>query len=132
MLTRVPSPLPRETERVAEATIGCAIEVHRRLGPGFREGLYQDAMAIELEEAGLHMEREVPVQIAYRNRTLRTFRIDLLVERRVVLELKAVERLERIHQAQTLSYLRATGHRLGLLVNFNTEVLRSGLKRIVL
>ena len=66
MLTRVRSRLPPDIERAAEATIGCAIEVHRRLGPGFREALYQDAMAIELEEAGLTMEREVPVNISYR------------------------------------------------------------------
>ena len=132
MLTRVRSRLPPDIERAAEATIGCAIEVHRRLGPGFREALYQDAMVIELEEAGLIMDREVPVNISYRGRPIRTFRIDLLVEHLVVVELKSVERLERIHQAQLLSYLRASRHRLGLLINFNTELLRSGLKRIVL
>jgi GxxExxY protein len=106
--------------------------VHRRLGPGFKEGLYQDAMAIELEEAGLAAEREVPITIRYRERPLRTFRMDMVIERLVILELKSVERLERIHQAQSLSYLRATEYRLALLINFNTEVLRAGLKRIVM
>jgi GxxExxY protein len=124
--------LPAETERVAEAAIGCALEVHRRLGPGFKEGLYQDAMAIELEEAGLAAEREVPINIRYRERPLRTFRMDMVIEHLVILELKSVERLERIHQAQTLSYLRATDYRLAILINFDTEALRSGLKRIVL
>ena len=132
MLTKATSRLTAETERIAEATIGCAIEVHRRLGPGFMEGLYQDAMAIELDECRLSAEREVPISIRYRERPLRTFRMDMVVEGVVVLELKSVERLERIHHAQALSYLRATEYRLALLINFNTEVLRAGLKRIVL
>jgi GxxExxY protein len=121
-----------EVERITRGTIGCAIEVHRRLGPGFREGVYQDALAIELDEHGLCAVREVPITIQYRERALRTFRMDLVVEGCVVVELKTVERLERLHQAQMLSYLGVTGLRLGLLINFNTEVLRTGLKRIVL
>jgi GxxExxY protein len=132
MLSRVKTRLPTEVERVAEATIGCAIEVHRRLGPGFREGVYQDAMAIELEERGLIAHREVAVNIRYRERPLRTFRLDLVVADLVIVELKAVEKLDRIHHAQVLSYLRATDFRLGLLINFNTELLRAGLKRVVL
>ena len=75
-MTRATSKLPAETERFAEASIGCAIEVHRRLGPGFGEALYQDAMAIELEEVGLSAEREVAVTVMYRERPLRTFRLD--------------------------------------------------------
>lgn len=132
MLSRVTSRLPAEVERVAELTIGCAIEVHRRLGPGFREGVYQDALAIELEENELTADREFAATIRYRDRPLRTFRIDLVVHNLVIVELKSVEKLEQIHQAQVLSYLRATEFRLGLLINFNTEVLRAGLKRIVL
>jgi GxxExxY protein len=132
MLTRAHSRLPEDVERIAQATIGCGIEVHRRLGPGFLEGVYHDAMAIELDLAGLAGRREVPVTLFYRDRPLREHRVDLIVEERIILELKAVERLERIHQAQVISYLRATGLRIGLLMNFNTEQLKSGLRRVVL
>jgi GxxExxY protein len=132
MLTRVHSLLPERVERTVETAIGCAIEVHRRLGPGFLEGVYHDAMAIELEVSGLLARREVPVVLSYRDRPLREHRLDLVVEDCVILELKAVERLERIHRAQVISYLRASGLRVGLLINFNTEQLKSGLRRIVL
>jgi GxxExxY protein len=132
MLTRATSRLPEGTERVAQTTIGCAIEVHRRLGPGFLEGIYQDAMIIELEAAGLTTRREVPLALEYRGKPLRQHRIDLIVEGCVIVELKAVERLERIHQAQLISYLRASGLHLGLLMNFNVEHLRSALRRVVL
>lgn len=132
MLSRTSSRLPESIERVAEAAIGCAIEVHKRLGPGFLEIVYHDAMAIELEVAGLVARREVPVMLSYRGRPLRQHRLDLVVSDTVILELKAVERLERIHQAQLLSYLKASGLRLGLLMNFNTEQLKSALRRVVL
>jgi len=132
MLSRTKTDLPVETERVAGAIIGCAIEVHRRLGPGFLEGIYQDAMVIELEAAGLGVRREVPIALEYRGHPLRRHRIDLIVEHRVIVELKAVECLDRIHQAQLISYLRASRLRLGLLMNFNTEQLKSSLRRVVL
>lgn len=132
MLRRVHSPLPERTERIAELTIGCAIEVHRRLGPGLLEGIYQDAMVIELQTASLSVRREVPISLTYRGQPLRPHRLDLVVEECLVLELKAVQRLDRIHQAQLLSYLRATGIRLGLLMNFNGEDLKAGLRRVIL
>jgi len=132
MLTRARSQMPEATERTVETVIGCAIEVHRRLGPGFLEGVYQDAMIIELDVAGLLARREVPVMLSYRGRPLREHRVDLIVEECVILELKAVDRLDRIHQAQLISYLRATGLRIGLLMNFNTEQLKSALRRVVL
>jgi GxxExxY protein len=131
MLSRVKSDLPSETEQAAEATIACAIEVHRQLGPGFLEGIYQDALAIELAVAGLGVQREVPIALEYRGRPLRQHRIDLIVEERVIIELKSVEHLERIHHAQLISYLRASKLRLGLLMNFNVAVLKAGLRRIV-
>lgn len=132
MLTRARSQMPEATERTVETVIGCAIEVHRRLGPGFLEGVYQDAMIIELDVAGLLARREVPVMLSYRGRPLREHRVDLIVEECVILELKAVDLLDRIHQAQLISYLRATGLRIGLLMNFNTEQLKSALRRVVL
>jgi GxxExxY protein len=96
------------------------------------EGIYQDALVIELEAAGLGVRREVPIVLEYRGHSLRQHRIDLIVEHRVIVELKAVERLDRIHQAQLISYLRAIRLRLGLLMNFNTEQLRWALRRVVL
>jgi GxxExxY protein len=131
MLSRVNTELPADTERAAERIIGCAIEVHRQLGPGFLEGIYQDALSIELESAGLRFQREVPIILQYRNRPLRSHRLDLVVENQIIVELKAVEHLDRIHRAQIISYLRASGLRLGLLMNFNVEVLKSALKRVV-
>jgi GxxExxY protein len=132
MLSRVKSAWPPDTEQAAERTIGCAIEVHRQLGPGFLEGIYQDALVIELETTGLSVQREVPIVLQYRGRPLRPHRIDVIVNGRILVELKSVERLERIHHAQVISYLRATNLRLGLLMNFNVEVLRAGLRRVVL
>jgi GxxExxY protein len=131
MLSRVTSDLPFETEQAAERVIGCAIEVHRQLGPGFLEGIYQDALSIELETAGLKFKREVPIILQYRNRPLRPHRLDLVIEGRIIVELKAVEHLDRIHHAQLMSYLRASNIRLGLLFNFNVEILKSAIRRVV-
>jgi GxxExxY protein len=132
MLSRVASDLPAETEQAAEKIIGCAIEVHRQLGPGFLEGIYHDALSIELEIAGLQFQREVPIILKYRNRPLRPHRLDLVVEGRVIVELKAVEHVDRIHRAQLMSYLRASGIRLGLLMNFNVEILKSSIRRVIM
>lgn len=132
MLTHKDSPLSEATEAIVSRCIGCAIEVHRRLGPGYSEGIYQDALGIELELNDLHVATEVPVTVIYRDRPLRTHRLDMVVEGEVVLELKAVERLERIHEAQLISYLHSSGLRVGLLFNFNVEYLRQGgIKRRV-
>jgi GxxExxY protein len=132
MLSRVSSDLPAETERAAERIIGCAVEVHRQLGPGFLEGIYQDALSIELETAGLRYQREVPIILKYRGRPLRPHRLDLIVEDRIIVELKAVEHVDRIHRAQLMSYLRASGIRLGRLMNFNVEILKSSIRRVVM
>ena len=120
MLSRVNSDLSPETEQSLRP-LGCAIEVPRRLGPGFLEGIYQDALVIELETAGITRQREVPIVFEYRGRPLRQHRIDLIVGKQVVVELKGVERLERIHQAQLTSYLRAIRIGLGLLMNFMSK-----------
>jgi GxxExxY protein len=132
MLVRVKSALPAETDRLLGKIIGCGINIHRVLGPGFVEGIYDDAMVIELELAGLQFQSQVPVTVTYRGRPLRQQRIDLIVEHTVIVELKAVERLDRVHHAQLMSYLKATGIKVGLLMNFNASYLKAGLKRIVL
>ena len=128
---RLPSPLTPEAERVMSAVIGCAIEVHRALGPGFLESIYQEAMHVELAATGLSYDSQRPVRVKYRDVEIRGQRVDLIVEKLVVVELKSVVRLDEIHRAQLISYLRTTGLRGGLLINFRVPVLRSGLKRVV-
>ena len=132
MLNRARTALDPETEDVISRVIGCALHVHRALGPGYLEAVYHDAMAIELEVANLSFEREVFTPIRYRGRVIRGHKLDLVVAMRVVVELKAVERLEPIHTSQVVAYLRASRLRAGLLMNFNTPVLKSSLRRIVL
>jgi GxxExxY protein len=129
---RVPSPLSSDAERVMHETIGCAIAVHRALGPGFLESIYRTAMCIELDARHLAFERERPVRVSYRSVEIPGQRIDLIVEGLIVVELKAVAQLAGVHRAQLISYLRTTGLRGGLLVNFGAHVMKDGLKRVVL
>lgn len=121
-----------EVEAVVTRTIGCALRVHQALGPGFTEGLYHDAMEIDLTLEGLQCEREFRVHPQYRGRALREQRLDLVVERAVVVELKAVEKLTLVHQAQLISYLKAGHFKVGLLMNVHSEYLKSTLRRFVL
>ena len=132
MLIRVTPVLSPEREAIVTRTIGCAIRVHQALVPGFHEAIYQDAMGVELEWEGLPYEREFRVAMFYRERPLRTQRLDLVVDGLVVVELKAVEHLERVHQTQLLSYMKAAKLPVGLLMNFHAEFLKSQLRRFVL
>jgi GxxExxY protein len=112
--------------------IGAAIEVHRHLGPGLLESAYQACFCRELGLRNIDFEKEVPLPLTYKGLALDCFyRIDVLVGGLVIVELKSVEKLEPIHEAQLLSYLRISGHWLGLLINFNVEVLKNGIKRLV-
>jgi len=111
--------------------IGAAIEVHRHLGPGFLEATYHSAMCIELEERGMSFKSERRIDVTYKGRKIAGQKLDLVVESCVVVEVKAVSQLEEIHGAQLVSYLKATGMRAGLLMNFNKPVLKAGLRRIV-
>jgi GxxExxY protein len=129
---RLPSPLTPEAERVMAETIGCAIRVHRELGPGLLGSIYRSAMQIESASAGLSHQTERPVTITDHGVELQGQRVDLIVENPVVVELKGVARLNDVHRAQVLSYLRATGLRGGLLINFHVPGLRAGLERFVL
>ncbi len=108
------------------------MEVHRTLGPGFLESVYQRALEIELLERQIPFEREKAIQLTYKNRPVGDARLDFLVADLVVVELKSVEALHPIHHAQVLNYLRATNLELGLLINFNEVLLKDGFKRIVL
>ncbi len=112
-------------------TIGAAIEVHRRLGPGFSEAIYERAMLIELAHIGLPARSQVPVPVLYRDQPISDGVIDLLIDGQLVVELKAVAALGELHRAQLLSYLKACELQLGLLINFNVPVLTAGLRRVV-
>ena len=119
-------------DRLARTVIGAAIEVHRHLGPGYLESLYEEALSIELGLRHIPFERQKPVAVNYKGHEIGEGRVDLLVGNELLVELKAVEALAPIHKAQVISYLKATGCHLGLLVNFNVPVLKSGIQRVVL
>lgn len=122
----------RELNKVTEKILGAAIAVHRELGPGLLESAYEACLAYELVERGLHVEKQKALPLTYRGINLDCgYRIDLLVENAVIVELKAVERLEAIHEAQLLSYLKLSQCPIGLLLNFNVIELRQGIRRLV-
>lgn len=127
---RIPSPLSPAAEEAMTRTIGCAIEVHRTLGPGFLESIYKKAMCIELQSQGMSYECERAITVTYRGQEIHGQRVDLVVEGLIVVELKAIVR-DPIHEAQVVSYLRTTGLRGGLLINFRVSMLQQGLRRIV-
>jgi GxxExxY protein len=117
---------------LTERIIACAIEVHRQLGPGLLESAYERAMCVELEESGLRFACEVVVPILYKGHDVGDYRVDLIVEDKVVVEIKSVERLDRVFDAQVLTYLRVTGKHVGLLINFNSRLVTDSIKRFVL
>ncbi len=123
--------MPPEIHALSERIIGCAIEVHRALGPGLLERLYEEALLHELGLCGLRIDRQVPVRLVYKERELVGLRLDLVVESKVVVELKAIEQVADVHLAQLLGYVRAGGYPLGLLINFNVPVLVRGVHRRV-
>ena len=132
MPLQIASPLSQEVELIIERIIGCAIEVHRALGSGLLEGIYEDALSIEFDHVGLSYDRQRQIPLTYRGKPLRSHRLDLVVEGVALVEIKAVDRLHPVHGSQVLSYLRSSGLRVGLLMNFNSYSLKSGLKRYVL
>jgi len=118
-------------QSLTDKIIGCAIEVHRELGPGLLEGVYQSALGIELARCGLRFNKEVPLWVNYKGQRIGEYRLDMLVENAVVLELKSTERHDPVFEAQLLSYLKLGGYRVGLLINFNTVLLTKGIRRFV-
>jgi GxxExxY protein len=125
------SPLVTDNE-ITDEIIGAAIEVHKRLGPGLLESAYEACLTHELTLRNLTVIQQVPVPVIYRETKLECgYRIDLLVEGRIVVELKSVESLAPIHEAIILTYLRLSGHRIGLLINFNVAVLKDGVRRFI-
>lgn len=124
-----------EKQRINDLTekiIGCAIEVHRAIGPGLLESAYEECLCFELAQAGIRFERQVPLPVSYKGIQLDCgYRIDIVVEGVVIIEIKAVERIIPVHEAQLLSYLKLYDKPVGLLLNFHAPRLRDGLKRIV-
>lgn len=112
--------------------IGAAIEVHRELGPGLMESAYEACMVFELTQGGLHVQRQVALPVRFKGHLVDAgYRLDLIVENKVIVELKSVERVEPIHGAQLYTYLRLSGLRVGLLINFNVTALKRGILRRV-
>jgi GxxExxY protein len=127
-----PTPIPDALNLLTARIIGCAIEVHRRLGPGLLESAYECALCIELSRAGLQFLQQVSCPVEYDGHAVGAYRLDLLVENAVVVEVKSVATFERVSLAQVLTYLRATGCRLGLIINFNVPLLTEGIRRVAL
>jgi GxxExxY protein len=121
-----------QMEALTQQIIGAAMEVHTQLGPGFSESVYEEALCHELELRGIGFVQQAPVTISYKRKIVGRGAIDILVADQVVVELKSVESLLPVHAAQAVSYLRAHGCKVGLLINFNVPHLRDGLKRVLL
>ena len=121
-------PLKETTERI----ISCAIEVHKTLGPGLLENIYEEALGYEFELRGIPYERQKEIGLKYKGREIGKHRIDYLIEDQVIVELKAVGAMNKIYEAQVLTYLKAMDKRVGLLINFNVERLKDGVKRLIM
>ncbi len=117
---------------VTDRIIKCAIEVHKQLGPGLLENMYESAMAIEFELQGLSFEQQLRIPAIYKGKQLGEYRLDMLVEDLVVVEIKSVERFDPVFEAQLLTYLKLTSKRVGLLINFNSRLVKDGIKRFIL
>jgi len=123
----------KEFDPLSKKVIACAIEVHRHLGPGLLESTYERCLAHELALVGISFETQVPIPVAYKGCLLDCgYRIDLLVEQALILELKSVDALQTVHQAQLLTYMKLANKKTGLLINFNVQLLKTGLRRFVL
>ncbi|RWU06489.1 GxxExxY protein [Pedobacter chitinilyticus] len=121
-----------EVNELSNVVIGMAIDVHSALGPGLLENAYQECLFYKIQKEGFYVEKEKPIPLVFEGMRLNCgYRIDILVENKLVLELKSVEKLSDLHLAQTLTYLRLGNFKLGLLMNFNSYLLKDGLKRVV-
>jgi GxxExxY protein len=121
-----------QLDDLARRVIGAAIEVHRHLGPGFLEGVYEEALSVEFRLRGIPFERQKAISVGYEVIPVGEGRLDFLIDHRLIVELKAIEGLAPIHKAQVISYLKASRLHLGLLINFNVPVPKNGLQRIIL
>jgi len=120
-------------EEIFKKVLDCAFEVHTNLGPGLLESVYEECLIFELQMAGLNVEKQKSLPLIYKGLKLEShLRVDILVENQIVIELKAVEELTDVHLAQTLTYLKLSGCKLGLLANFNVAHLKNGIKRVIM
>jgi GxxExxY protein len=117
---------------ITEKIISCAIEVHSSLGPGLLENLYEEAMEHELKSRGIAYKRQKELELKYKGNPIGNYRLDYLIENKVIVELKCVEAIKGIHVAQVLTYLKAENLRVGLLINFNVDKLKEGIRRVIL
>jgi GxxExxY protein len=121
-----------EINEITRAIIGCAIEVHKNLGPGLLESAYEECLAFELSKAGLSIKRQQPVPVVYKDIKLDCgYRIDILVENRIIIEFKVVDEFNPVHEAQILTYMKFANKKIGLLINFNVMILKSGIRRFI-
>jgi GxxExxY protein len=117
---------------ISKLIIGCAIEIHKRVGPGLLESAYENALAYELRQTGLEVKQQVPMPFIYKDVRMDIgYRLDLLVDNKVIVEIESIENLLPVHHSQTLTYLKLSGLKLALLINFNSEILKSGIHRLV-
>ncbi len=121
-----------DTDRLGEAVLGCSLRVHRALGPGLLENAYEGCLAHELARAGLAYRRQVTLPVQYEGVSIELgYRLDLLVEEAIVVEVKAFEQIKPVHRSQVLTYLKLGGYSLGYLINFNTQMLKEGIYRVI-
>jgi GxxExxY protein len=122
---------PPEIDRLAKIAIGCAIEVHRHLGPGYLEELYEEALCEEFRIQGIPFKCQHPISVSYKGKPVGQGRLDILIGDKLIIELKAVSAIAPVHSAQVMSYLKATNLPLSLLINFNVKLLKEGITRII-
>lgn len=133
MPANITIPLSPEDERIAKLIVDSAFTVHKTLGAGLLESVYETCLCHELEKRGLKYKRQVIVPLVYDGiKFSEGFRLDVLVEERIICELKSVEKMEKVHLSQVLTYLKLTGNRLGFLINFNVSLIKNGIRRVIL
>ena len=123
---------PEDLDLLSKSVVDCIFKVHKTLGPGYLEKIYEDCLCIEFQDRGINVQRQYPLQFKYNKRDIPSeFRLDVVVENKILLELKAVEKIHPVHQAQIYSYLKMSGLPMGFLVNFNVQLIKDGIKRFV-
>ena len=119
-------------DTLTEKIIGAAIEVHKHLGPGLLENVYEEALCHEFSLQNIYFQRQIPIKAIYKGKEVGEYRLDLLIENTIIVEIKSVERFDSVFEAQVLTYLRISAKKVGLLLNFNSRLLKEGIKRFVL
>ena len=122
----------QEIDKLTDKIIGAAIEVHRHLGPGLLENVYEEALCHEFSLQNIQFQRQIPIAAIYKGKEIGEYRLDLLIENTIIVEIKSVERFDSVFEAQVLTYLRISGKKVGLLLNFNSRLSKDGIKRFVL